>query len=186
MGATDQYQFKETEQFYSLYLFQNGGFVFGKGTTFVKQLDVQSGSKGCLLLYTYPLDSQKNLCFEWEGSLYRFLCLCFLLSPALLVFMKLLRVPRALLRKLKVRLIIYLDNILMVAASKEELQIGRNIDFSITTSRLHNQCKKAVLCLTKILELLGIIINSIKMELSLSEGKLQKILMQCQKTLDQN
>ena len=178
MGGTDQYQFKETEQFYSLYSFQNGGFVSGKGTTFAKQLDVQSGSKGCLLLYTYPSDSQKNLCFEWEGSLSQLLCLCFLLSPALLVFMKLLKVPRAFLRKLKMRLMIYLDNILMVAASKEELQIGRNIDFSITTSRLHNQCKKAVLCLTKIIELLGIIINSIKMELSLSEGKLQKILMQ--------
>ena len=63
--------------------------------------------------------SKKNLRFEWEGSLCQFLCLCFGLSPAPLVFTKLLKVPVALLRKLKARLIIYLDDILLMTSSKE-------------------------------------------------------------------
>ena len=107
-----------------------------------------------------------------------FLCLCFGLSPAPMVFIKLLKVPIALLRKLKVRLIIYLDDILLMAASNEKLEKG-------TTSSLFNQCEKSVLCPAKFIEFLGIIINSIKLELSLSKEKLQKILIPFQKTLNQ-
>ena len=72
-------------------------------------------------------NSQKKLRFEWDGSLYQFFCLCFGLSPALLVFTKLLKVPVAMSRKLKVRWIIYLDDILLAAASIEELEIEREI-----------------------------------------------------------
>ena len=69
---------------------------------------------------------QKNLGFIWKGYLYQFFCLCFGLSPGPLMFTKLLKVPIALLRKLKVMLIIYLDDILLMAASKEELEIERD------------------------------------------------------------
>ena len=69
---------------------------------------------------------QKNLGFIWKGYLYQFFCFCFGLSPGPLMFTKLLKVPIALLRKLKVRLIIYLDDILLMATSKEELEIERD------------------------------------------------------------
>ena len=69
---------------------------------------------------------QKNLGFIWKGYLYQFFCLCFGLSPGPLMFTKLLKVPIALLRKLKVMLIIYLDDILLMAASKKELEIEKN------------------------------------------------------------
>ena len=46
------------------------------------------------------------------------------------------------------------------------------IDFSITTSRIRNQCKP-ILCPTKIIEFLGTITNLTKIELSLSEQKVQ-------------
>ena len=52
-----------------------------------------------------------------------------------------------------------------------------HIVFSITTSRFCNQCEKSVLCPTKIIEFLRAIIDSIKIELSLSEEKVQKILI---------
>ena len=46
------------------------------------------------------------------------------------------------------------------------------IDFSITTSRICNQCKP-ILCPTKIIEFLGTITNLTKIELSFSEQKVQ-------------
>ena len=51
---------------------------------------------------TIQTNSQKNLRFKWEGSLYHFLYLCVGLSRDPLVFTKLLKVSIALLRKLKV------------------------------------------------------------------------------------
>ena len=45
-------------------------------------------------------------------------------------------------------------------------------DFSITTSRICNQCKP-ILCPTKIIEFLGTITNLTKIELSFSEQKVQ-------------
>ena len=69
---------------------------------------------------------QKNLGFIWKGYLYQFFCLCFGLSPGPLMFTKPLKVPIALLKKLKVMQIIYLDDILLMAASKEELEIERD------------------------------------------------------------
>ena len=46
------------------------------------------------------------------------------------------------------------------------------IDFSITTSRICNQCKP-ILCPTKIIEFLGTITNLTKIELSFPEQKVQ-------------
>ena len=94
-------------------------------------------------------NSQRNLPFEWEGSLYQFLCLCFGLYSAPLAFTKLMKVPVALLRRLKVRLIIYPDNILMMAPSKEELEIGRDaLVFLLKHLGFVINVKKSVLCPT--------------------------------------
>ena len=94
-------------------------------------------------------NSQRNLPFEWEGSLYQFLCLCFGLYSAPLAFTKLMKVPVALLRRLKVRLIIYPDNILMMAPSKEELEIGRDtLVFLLKHLGFVINLKKSVLCPT--------------------------------------
>ena len=124
--------------------------------------------------------------FRMRRSLSQFLCLCFGLSPDPLEIRKLLKVLIALLRKLKVRLIIYLDDILVMAASKEESEIRRDtLIFLLKHLGFIINVKKSVLFPTKIIEFLAIITNSIKMELSLSEEKVQKILMRCQKTLDQ-
>ena len=53
---------------------------------------------------------RKDLRFKWEGTLYEFLCLCFGLTPAPLIFTKLMKVPISLLWRLNIRLIIYLNN----------------------------------------------------------------------------
>lgn len=117
-------------------------------------------------------NSQKFLHFEWEGSLYQFVSICFCLSPALLIFTKLLKVPITLLRKLKIGLIIYLDDILLMASSKADLKITRDtFIFLLQHLGFVINVKKSVLTPAKKIEFLGIIIDLVKMEMSLSEVK---------------
>ena len=126
-------------------------------------------------------DAYFSTLMHWNSQ--KKLCLYFGLSPALLVFTKLLKVPVAMLRKLKVRWIIYLDDILLAAASIEELKIDREIlIFLLQYLGFLNNVEKSVFYPRTIIEFLKIIINSIKMELSLSE---ERVAIQCQKTLDQ-
>ena len=97
-------------------------------------------------------NSQENLHFEWEASLYQFLCPCLALSPVPLVFRKLLKVPIVLFRKLKVRLIIYLDDVLLMPASNKELEIGRDaLVFLLLHPGLLVNGKKSALCIIKII-----------------------------------
>ena len=58
--------------------------------------------------------SRKYMRFNWEGTLYEFCVLAFGLGPAPRIFTKILKVPISILRKLSIRLIIYIDDILIV------------------------------------------------------------------------
>ena len=52
--------------------------------------------------------SKKFVRFEWEGSLYEFQCLMFGLGPAPRFFTKILKVPISLLRRLQIKILIYM------------------------------------------------------------------------------
>ena len=56
----------------------------------------------------------ESLRFAWSGNLFEFLCLCFGLGPVPRIFSKLLKVPIALLTRLNIRLVIYLNDILLM------------------------------------------------------------------------
>ena len=66
-------------------------------------------------------DLMVKIRFQWKGNLYEFLCLCFGLGPAPRIFTKLLKIPTSLLRRKNIRLIIYLDDILIMVRSLEEI-----------------------------------------------------------------
>lgn len=57
--------------------------------------------------------------FFMEGRIFQFSCLAFGLAPGHRVFTKLLQVVMAVLRKGSVRLVIYLDDISIMNASKK-------------------------------------------------------------------
>ena len=129
---------------------------------------------------------RKYLRFKWQGSTYQFLCLCFGLGPAPRLFTKLLKVPIALLRRLNVKIIIYLDDMLLMGASQPELMLGRDtLIFVLQHLGLVINLKKSVLTPTKKLEFLGVLIDSNKMDISLPEEKIVKIQNQCQTLLSQ-
>ena len=82
-------------------------------------------------------------------------------------------------------MIIYLDDILIMASSKEDLEMGRDtLIFILQHLGFVINVNKSVLIPTKLIEFLGIMIDSVKMELSLSEEKVQRILNRCQNLLD--
>ena len=94
---------------------------------------LQKGDYMCKLdlkdaYFSVPLqpESRKFVRFPWGNSLYEFLCLCFGLSAAPRIFTKLMKVPMALLRRLNIRSIIFLDDVLIIAATREEALMARD------------------------------------------------------------
>ncbi len=65
--------------------------------------------------------------FEWKGRVYEFTCLPFGLSSAPWGFTKILKPVVAFLRKNGMKLIFYLDDILIISSSKEQAEKDFNI-----------------------------------------------------------
>ena len=82
--------------------------------------------KGAYFCVPLKKESRKYVRFQWEGTLYEFLCPCFGLGPAPMIFTKILKIPISLLRRLQIRVIIYLDDMLLMSQTIEELLIGRD------------------------------------------------------------
>ena len=137
--------------------------------------------------FTVPLcqEHQKFVRFNWEGTLYEFACLPFGLSIAPRVFTKILKPVVALLRQLGIRLIIYLDDLLIMAQSKEilnchastTLHLLENLGFTI------NYLKSVLIPATK-MEFLGFLIDSQAMTLALPRDKVRKVKKECQSALN--
>ena len=73
--------------------------------------------KGGYFAATLSENSLEYVRFQSKGLLYEFLCLCFIISLAPRVFIKLMKLPLSLQWKRCVRIIIYLDYMVLMAAS---------------------------------------------------------------------
>ena len=114
----------------------------------------------------------------------RYICLPFSLACAPWVFTKVLKSIAAQLRQLGMRLIVYIDNILILAGSSErawEHVIGlmENLGFVISKP-------KCVLEPTQSIEFLGFSVNSVQQELSLPAGNVKKIRAETRHLLENN
>ena len=144
-----------------------------KGRDYMCKIDLKDA------YFTVPLD---KLCrhlvrFLWEGSFYEFLCLCFGLEPAPRVFTKILKVPISLLRRLNIRVLIYLDDMLLMSQSIERLLVARDtVIFLLQHLGFVINLKKSVMEPVQTIEYLGLVTNSIQMTLSLTEEKVKGIL----------
>ena len=92
--------------------------------------------------------------FQWERTLCEFLCLCFGLAPAPLIFIK---VPISLVRRLQILVIIYLNEMLLMSQTLEELLMCRDTIFFLLTQLgfLFNLIKP-ILVLVQQIEFLGL------------------------------
>ena len=122
-------------------------------------------------------ESRKFLRFVWLGQTYQFLALPFGLNTAPRIFTKLLKPVVAYLRTRNIRLLIYLDDILIIGSSVQILrehtalviELLQNLGFIINY-------EKSLLTPTPVLEFLGFLINSKTMKFYLPQTKVAKVL----------
>ena len=130
-------------------------------------------------------ERRKYVRFQWEGILYEFLCPCFGLGPAPLIFTKILKIPISLLRRLQIRVIIYLDDMLLMSQTIEELLISRDtVIFLLTHLGFVINLKKSMLNPVQKIEFLGLEIDSVAMKLSLPQRKVEEIVQMSQNALN--
>ena len=118
--------------------------------------------------------------FQWGSKTFEFTCLAFGLGPAPRIFTKLLRPVAAFLRTRGIRLVIYLDDILLANKNREKLE--EEVEFTIELLEqlgfLVNREKSAVIP-TKTITYLGLLIDSERMIFSLPTDKIDNLKKLC-------
>ena len=110
-------------------------------------------------------------------------CLPFGLASALLVFTKLLRPVVAHLRKAGIRLIIYLDDILVMSPSASEtITVINSVRSALESLRFIVNELKSIFKPTQSIEFLGIMVNSSKLAFCLPPKKVESILNLCKQS----
>ena len=127
----------------------------------------------CVPLNNLP---RKYVCFEWEGSVEEIFCLCFGLGPDPRLFTKLIKVPVSILGKLYIRIVVYLDNFLILGKTLEETILSSNtVIYLLQNLGFIVNLKKSVLNPRHRIEILGMIINTVEMNVSLLQEKVATI-----------
>ena len=145
---------EKTEPKYSLHSFQSGGSFTFKGASPERRL------KDAYFSVALHKISQKYLRFPWQGNLYELLGL----GPAPIIFIKLMKIPITLVRRLSVRLIIYLDDISVMGSSLEEIMMSRDtLIFVLQNLGFVINFQKSVLNPSHQIQFLGEEIDSLSM-----------------------
>jgi hypothetical protein len=127
---------------------------------------------------------RKYLKFHWRGQSYQFKSLPFGLATAPRTFTKVLRPVVSHLRSMGIRLIIYLDDILILSQSAETLRAHmRTVAQQLECLGFRLNMKKCEWEPTQLIEFLGFLVDSVSMKLSLPENKVHQIQKECRSTL---
>ena len=106
--------------------------------------------------------------FYYQNKCYQFQCLPFGLSSAPWVFTKTLKPALALLREMGVRLIAYIDDILVLAESQEQARMQvEALVYLLQCLGFRVNLKKSVLEPAQMMEFLGFTVDTVQMELKL-------------------
>ena len=128
--------------------------------------------------------SRKFLCFIWKGTCYQFKALPFGLCSAPRIFTKGLKPVAAFLRRNAIRVLIYLDDFLLLAATVEEAVNNTQLVVTLLQSLGFTiNLKKSLLIPTQVITFLGFQIDSMCMMISLLAKKANKILDCCRRLL---
>ena len=124
--------------------------------------------------------SKKFLRFLWQNKAYQFRSLPFGLNIAPSVFTRLMKPVAGFLRKRGIRLVLYLDDMLIIGSTPQETHLFTQMAMNLLESLgfIINK-EKSVLTPTRIITFLGFTINSITMLFILPSEKVQKLLTLC-------
>ncbi|CAC5420573.1 unnamed protein product [Mytilus coruscus] len=127
---------------------------------------------------------RKFLRFKWEGTLFEYTALPFGLAEGPRLFTKIMKPVIDILRRMGVRMIIYLDDILLMAENPQKLEIHRNSTlFLLQKLGFLINWKKSSLNPTQKIEFLGFLINSVEMMFYLPTEKVSQIKTKCREML---
>ena len=130
------------------------------------------------------LDLTHNLTL-WKGTLYEFACLPFGLASAPRAFTKIMKPVIGLLRQLGIRIIVYLDDMLIMAQSQEMAKCHAATTINLLESLGFTvNYQKSVLIPSTTIEFLGFVVDSKTLTLSLPKEKVKKAKKACQAILD--
>ncbi|KZS10024.1 Uncharacterized protein APZ42_025607 [Daphnia magna] len=127
----------------------------------------------------------KFLQFKWKGRVYEFTCLPFGLSSAPWGFTKILKPVVGFLRKNEIKLIFFLDNILILSPTKEKAKL----DFNVAKELLEEigfiiNHTKSRATPGQTMEFLGLDVNSNNLSVSLPESKVDSIINLCTRAIE--
>ena len=138
--------------------------------------------KDAYLSVSVHRDSQKFLQFLWRNKCYAFQGLCFGLNTAPRIFTKLLKPVAAFLRKRGVRMILYLDDFLILGSAYQEAQSHTAMAVSLLESLgFAVNLEKSCLIPTQTITFLVFVIDSTVETLSLPQQKVVKVKSLCLK-----
>ena len=147
---------------------------------FMKNIDL----KDAYLSVPVHESSRKFLRFIWKGTCYQFKALPFGLCLAPRIFMKVLKPAAPFLRRKAIRVPIYLDNFLLLAATVKEAVKNTQLVVTLLQSLGFTiNLKKSLLIPTQVITFLGFQIDSMCMMISLQAEKANKILDCCRHLL---
>jgi hypothetical protein len=131
-------------------------------------------------------EHRKYLRFRWGKRVFEFNCMAFGLAPAPRVFTKILKTVMAFLRRKGIRLVIYLDDILVLNESKEGLVADVNTVLELLQSLgfLINW-EKSIIAPTQVIEYLGLIVDSNDPSFSLPCAKAAAVRKMCETALSE-
>ena len=142
---------------------------------------MQASLKRHIFFSSLGKKSRQFVCFSWSGNLYEFLCLCFGLGPALQIFTKLLKVPITILHRTKIKIIIYLDDMLLIGHSLEEILLCQNLS---ATPRICHKLGNICVGTSARNIIFGLDNQLCQSIISLNKTKMQKVISECQNLLN--
>ena len=162
-GLPCGYKSENSESVCILYALQNGKFADFKIYDEGKRLHVRNRFERRLF---YSASRQIMLSISTNS------CVC--------VFVKILKVPIFLLHRLNIRIFNYQDGILLISQSIERILVTRyTVIFLLQHLGFAVNLKISVMEPVQAIEYLGLVINSIRMTLSLTEEKVKGISQKC-------
>ena len=128
---------------------------------------------------------RKFLCFQFNNKSYQFNCLPFGLASAPRVFTKTLKPIAALGRELGIQLVVYIDDILLMAETREKARDhASGLIYLLQCLGFTINSEKTILEPSQRLEFLGFTVDTINMGLSLPTQKIKKIWAESRQLLE--
>ena len=163
------------------FCFSNGEHFLSEETPKKGRLDAMHRPKDAYLSVNVHKSSQKYLCFQWRNRFYAFQGLSFGLNTAHRVFTKLIKPIAAYLRKRRIRIIVYLNDFLILGSSIKESKANTRLTLDLLQWLGFTIIwEKSMLVPTQSLTFLGLSIDSQSMSLSFPQKKIMNIQSKCQ------